>query len=123
MRALLAVGVGSFIGGVLRYVVAKTIQTTLLTTFPFGTLTVNIIGCFTIGVLFGISSRGNLTQDWRLFLVTGLCGGFTTFSSFSQETFSLLRDGQYFYTGGYIAASVILGVFATIIGFSIIKLF
>ena len=123
MRALLAVGAGSFIGGVLRYVVAKTIQTTFLTTFPFGTLSVNVIGCFAIGVLFGISSRGNLTQDWRLFLVTGLCGGFTTFSSFSQETFSLLRDGQYFYTGGYIAASVILGVFATIIGFSIIKIF
>ncbi len=123
MKLLLTIGTGSFIGGVLRYLLSQFLQTRLLSTFPFGTLSVNIIGCLVIGLVFGLSERGNLTQEWRLFLATGLCGGFTTFSAFSNETFGMLRDGQYFYAITYITLSVVFGLLATFSGYSIIKLF
>jgi fluoride exporter len=123
MKILLAIGTGSFIGGVLRYLLSQLVQTKFLSTFPFGTLTVNIIGCFLIGLVFGLTDRGNLTQEWRLFLATGLLGGFTTFSAFSIESLSLFRDGQFFYATAYISSSVVAGIIATFIGFAIIKLF
>ncbi len=123
MKLILAIGTGSFIGGVLRYLLSQFMQTKFLSTFPFGTLTVNIIGCFLIGLVFGLTDRGNLTQEWRLFLVTGLLGGFTTFSAFSAETVGLLRDGQFWYATAYILASVFIGLTATFIGNAIIKLF
>lgn len=123
MKIILAIGTGSFIGGVLRYLLSQMVQTKFLTTFPFGTLTVNIIGCFLIGLVFGLTDRGNLTQEWRLFLATGLLGGFTTFSAFSIESLSLFRDGQFFYATAYISSSVVVGIIATFIGFAIIKLF
>ncbi len=123
MKIILAIGAGSFIGGVLRYLISQLVQTKFLSTFPFGTLTVNLIGCFLIGLVFGLTDRGNLTQEWRLFLATGLIGGFTTFSAFSIESFSLFRDGQFFYATAYISSSVVAGIISTFIGFAIIKLF
>ena len=123
MKILFAIGAGSFIGGVLRYLLSQFVQTKFLSTFPFGTMTVNIIGCFLIGLVFGLTDRGTLTPEWRLFLATGLIGGFTTFSAFSIETVGLLRDGQLWYATAYIVASVIIGLLATFIGISIIKLF
>jgi CrcB protein len=122
MKLLLAIGTGSFIGGVLRYLLSQFVQTKFLSTFPFGTLTVNVIGCFLIGLVFGFSDRGNLTPEWRLFLATGLLGGFTTFSAFSNETVGMLRDGQLMYATAYISSSVIVGLIATFIGISITKL-
>jgi fluoride exporter len=122
MRLILAIGAGSFIGGISRYLLSQFIQTKFLSTFPFATLTVNIIGCFLIGLVFGLTERGNLTQEWRLFLATGLIGGFTTFSAFSNETVGMLRDGQLWYASGYIVLSVAVGLFATIIGITITKL-
>ncbi len=123
MKILLAIGTGSFIGGVLRYLLSQLVQTKFLSTFPFGTLTVNIIGCFLIGLVFGLTDRGTLTQEWRLFLATGVLGGFTTFSAFSIESLSLFRDGQFFYATVYISSTVVVGIIATFIGFAIIKLF
>jgi CrcB protein len=70
-----------------------------------------------------LTDKGNLTQEWRLFLATGLLGGFTTFSAFSNETVGLLRDGLLWHTAIYISASVIIGLLATLIGIVIIKLF
>ncbi len=122
MRILLLIGTGSFIGGVLRYLLSQFIQTKFLSAFPFGTLGVNIIGCFTIGLVFALSERTNMSPEMRLFLATGICGGFTTFSAFSNETFSLMRDGQFFYASAYITSSVLFGVFATFIGYSLLKL-
>ena len=121
MKIILAIGTGSFIGGVFRYLLSQFIQTKFLSTFPFGTLTVNIIGCLLIGLVFGLSDRGNMTQEWRLFLATGLIGGFTTFSAFSNETVSMLHDGQLWYASAYIFSSVIVGLIATFIGITIIK--
>lgn len=121
MKIILVIGIGSFIGGTSRYLLARLIQNKFLSTYPFGTLGVNIIGCFLIGIVFGLSERGNISMEWRLFLATGILGGFTTFSSFSNETVSLLRDGQYWLAFSYIASSVIIGLIATFIGISLVK--
>jgi CrcB protein len=123
MKIILAIGIGSFLGGISRYFLSQFVQNKFLSSFPYGTLVVNILGCFLIGVIFGLSERGNFTMLWRLFLVTGLLGGFTTFSSFSNETVALLRDGQIWHAFTYIALSLIVGLTATFSGISLIKLF
>jgi len=113
MRIALLIGLGSFIGGVSRYLLSQLIQNKALTSFPWGTLTVNVIGCLLIGIVFGISERSGLTNEWRLFLATGLLGGFTTFSAFSYESISLIRDGQAGSALLYIGCSIVLGLLAT----------
>lgn len=123
MKIILAIGTGSFIGGILRYLLSQFVHTKIISTFPFGTLGVNILGCFLIGLVYGLSDRGNLNQEWRLFLATGIIGGFTTFSAFSNETVGMLRDGQLFYAVTYVVTSVLAGLIATFIGIMIIKLF
>ena len=121
MKIILAIGTGSFIGAVFRYLLSQLIQTKVVSTFPFGTLTVNIVGCLLIGLLFGVSVRVHMTQEWRLFLATGVLGGFTTFSAFSYETINMLRDGQFWYASTYVVSSVVVGLIATFIGIAIIK--
>lgn len=122
MKILLGIGVGSFVGGALRYLLSQAVQATALSTFPFGTLAVNLIGCFLIGVVFALTDRGFLTVEWRLFLATGLLGGFTTFSAFSNETVAMLREGQLVYAALYVGASVIFGLVSTFLGATLIKL-
>lgn len=122
MKIILAVGIGSCIGGICRYLLSMFIQNKFLSAFPFGTLSVNIIGCLMIGILFGISERSLLGVEWRMFLVTGCLGGFTTFSSFSIETVALIRVGQYWPAFTYIGVSVFVGLFATFLGISLIKI-
>lgn len=121
MKILLAIGLGSFLGGISRYLVTLFLQNKFLSTFPYGTLGVNIIGCFLIGIVYGLSARGNINVEWRLFLATGFLGGFTTFSSFSNDTVSLLRDAQYLQAFSYVALSVVVGLMATFGGISLIK--
>lgn len=120
-RLLLAIGTGSFIGGVSRYLLSRFVQERFLSAFPFGTMAVNLLGCLLIGLVYGWSERGGMSQEWRLFLATGILGGFTTFSAFSNETVGMLRDGQFGYAGLYIGASVVLGIGATILGIVITK--
>ncbi len=122
MKIILAVGTGSFIGGILRYLLSQFTQAKFVSNFPIGTLTVNIIGCFAIGVLFEICNKLNFAPEWRLFLITGILGGFTTFSAFSYETFNLFKEGYIFNAFAYVLSSVILGVTATFIGYLIMKL-
>jgi len=121
MRLLLMIGLGSFIGGASRYLVTLAIQNKFLSTYPFGTFAVNVIGCFLIGIVYGLSEKGNVNVEWRLFLATGILGGFTTFSSFSNETVSMLRDAQYWQAFFYVASSIIIGLAATFGGISLIK--
>ena len=116
IKTLLLVGTGSFIGGIFRYLITQFVQAKFLSTFPVGTLTVNIIGCFFIGLIFGLTGKINLNQEWRLFIAIGLLGGFTTFSAFSNETFCLFRDGQFLSATAYILASVLLGLAAIYTG-------
>ena len=123
MKIVLLIGTGSFIGGVCRYLLSQVIQNKFPFSFPLGTFSVNILGCLLIGMVFGCTEKGSMNPEWRLFLATGLLGGFTTFSAFSHETVSLLRDGQLWYALAYISLSVIIGVLATFLGISVIKLF
>lgn len=123
MKLVLLIGAGGFIGSSLRYLISLFVQNKVLTTFPFGTFVVNILGCFLIGAVYALSDRGNLGAEWRLFLATGILGGFTTFSSFSNETVSMMRDAQYGSALLYVGSSVILGLLATFLGIFLIKLF
>ncbi len=123
LKILLYIGAGSFLGGISRFLSTRYIQNSVLSNFPYGTLAVNVIGCFIIGLLFGLSERGNLTNtEWRLFLTVGFCGGFTTFSTFSLENIILLRDGEYLHFIVYTFLSIALGLIATVGGYSITKL-
>lgn len=119
MKTLLLIGSGSFIGGVLRYLLSQFIQIKTESDFPVGTLGVNIIGCFFIGLIIGYIDRENLGIEWRYLLITGLLGGFTTFSAFSMESINLLREGQFTFAISYILLSVTLGLAATFFAFSV----
>jgi len=94
MIRIVLVGVGSFVGGVLRYGLSTWVHRVLDNPwFPYGTLAVNVLGCLVIGFLAGLAeTRTAFTSEARLFLFVGILGGFTTFSSFALETFSLARD-------------------------------
>jgi len=74
MKTLLVIGIGSFMGGVCRYLLYHIIQTRYFSAFPYGTLAVNLLGCFLIGIVYGLSERGDLASEWRVFLATGLLG-------------------------------------------------
>ena len=121
MKLILAIGAGSFIGGIFRYLLSILVQTKTTTNFPLGTLIVNIIGCFFIGIVFGISGKGQMPHEWKLFLATGVIGGFTTFSAFSIETFTLFREGNTGYALLYILASIIIGLLATYIAYLLVN--
>jgi CrcB protein len=122
LKNILFVGLGGGIGSIARYLCQKYFYEFHPHTFPFGTFLVNISGCFLIGIFFALSQKGNiLTPEWRLFLTTGICGGFTTFSAFAYENVILLKTGNILYFGLYIAASVILGIAATFAGIALLK--
>jgi fluoride exporter len=121
MKIIIVIGIGSCIGGISRYLLSGFIQNKFLSAFPYGTLAVNIIGCLLIGIVFGLSERTNIALEWRLFLATGVLGGFTTFSALSNETVSLLRDGQLWHAFIYLACSIVIGLLATFTGISLIK--
>ena len=103
MLECFAVGIGGFIGAVSRYLMGLIIIKD--TTFPFMTMMINIIGAFVIGLVVALASKYNLESRWILFLKTGVCGGFTTFS---LESMNLLSDGKFLMAGGYILLSVSL---------------
>ena len=122
MKLVLIIGTGSFLGGSFRYLLSQFVQGRFLSSYPYGTFTVNIIGCFIIGLVFALSGKYNLSPEWRLFLATGICGGFTTFSSFSFETMAMIREGQYLYSFLYIGSSIFLGLIAVYLGMTLFKL-
>jgi CrcB protein len=119
---IILVGVGGFLGSVFRYLVTILLARQFTTSFPLGTLTVNIVGCFLIGILFALSEKGNLlTPEWRIFLTTGFCGGFTTFSTFSYESIRLLQDGEILYLSLNVIVSVVIGFASTYLGMFFIR--
>lgn len=119
MLNCLAVGAGGFIGAVLRYLISLV---PLKTDFPLKTLAVNLIGCFVIGIIAGLA-QNRLADNTRLvlFLKVGICGGFTTFSSFALETDELISGGRYISAGAYAAASVLLGLAVVFLGQTAIR--
>lgn len=118
MQQLLLVGLGGFIGSVLRFMVSKLNLYWYFLSIPMGTLTVNIIGSFVIGILAGISAKSEiLSYDFRLFLMVGVCGGFTTFSSFSNENLMLMQNGQFLSAIIYTGLSILFGLIAVYVGY------
>ncbi|PVY41821.1 fluoride efflux transporter CrcB [Pontibacter virosus] len=122
MKILLVIGLGSFIGGIARYLLTLFIQTRAIVVFPFGTLAVNVIGCFLMGLVFALIAKHDMAASWRPFLATGILGGFTTFSAFSLESVYMLQTEQYGQAVLYILASVLLGLLATFAGMWLVKL-
>lgn len=114
----LMVGAGGFIGSVLRYAVSGLVHRRLpLANFPYGTLVVNVTGCLAIGILGGLAeSRQMLNPAQRIFLMVGVLGGFTTFSTFGYETLAMARDGEFFRAAAGIAAHVFLCLLAVWLG-------
>ena len=121
MRSMLVVALGGAVGSVARLKLSGwVLHRTVDWRFPLGTLLVNVVGCLVIGLLAGYAAKEDLlSPDARLFLFTGLLGGFTTFSAFGLETFSLMRRGELLVAGGYVAGSVLAGLLALWIGFSL----
>lgn len=124
MKEILLVGIGSFFGGGTRYWVSKMVQTYSLTAFPFGTMAVNILGCLIIGFLSGLNwnTNGLLSPSAKLLLTTGFCGGFTTFSTFINESSALMKEEQYTYMAIYLFGSLALGIIAVLVGHHLAKL-
>ena len=124
IRILLFIGIGGFIGSILRFVVQQAVDRTIQGTLPWGIFTVNIAGSLLIGIIMGVALHKNLLSDeLRLFLATGFCGGFTTFSAFSFDSFKLVENGEYMHTLMYSGGSVICGIIATMAGIFLVRLF
>lgn len=116
-KYLLWVALGGALGSVARFIIGKWLVSNI---FPWGTFVVNITGCFFIGILWALSMKNPTIPDHiKLFLMTGVCGGFTTFSTFSIESVTLLREGKISLFLAYSLGSLIIGFLAT---FSAIKL-
>jgi CrcB protein len=111
---ILLVGLGGGVGSILRYL----FQRSLNATYPWGTFAVNILGCLLIGLLWGLFTK-QIDEQKRLLLVTGLCGGFTTFSSFTYEGVQMMMDDRWMTFIVYTAGSVVLGLMATYFGFKL----
>jgi len=118
IKTILLVGFGGFIGSVARYFISKLNIYFDFLDIPFGTLTVNILGSFLIGFLTGISDKSViLSADLRLLLMVGICGGFTTFSTFTNENLMLLHNGQILSLFLYTGLSIFLGFIAVYLGY------
>jgi len=121
MRQIIIVGLGGFAGSVLRYLVSGWIQRLSDTPlFPYGTLSVNVLGCLAIGLLGGwADNAGLLSPSGRLFLLIGLLGGFTTFSTFGYETMAMLRDKALVGALLYVGLHLLLGFGAVALGYGL----
>lgn len=121
MIKLLLIGTGGFIGSILRYLLSGAAQSfSQSIAFPYGTLSVNILGCLWIGVLSELAeNRGLLSPDVRAFLIVGILGGFTTFSAFGNETMALIRNGEPALALMNVGAHVVLGLGAVWLGYTL----
>ena len=121
IKTILAVGAGSFLGGAGRYLVSLAMKG-VSKGFPWATLAVNLVGCFLIGLLWGVFSKnGSEGSNWALFLTVGLCGGFTTFSTFSKEALVMLQSGNVWGFAGYVSISMIAGIALVALGYFLLR--
>ncbi len=122
IKHVLLVGLGGGLGSMARYLCQRWLSVLYPQHFPLGTFAVNITGCFLIGILWGLSFKNfTANEHWKLFLMTGICGGFTTFSAFTLEGIGLMRENKMLIFFFYIAGSVVLGLLATFIGMKITR--
>jgi len=110
---VLLVGLGGFLGSIARFVASKSIDAKLNVIFPYGTLTVNIIGSFILGLVYTLAIRkGDFPESWRLLIGAGFCGGFTTFSAFAWENLNLMQGKLLSTSLLYVVISLVAGFIA-----------
>ncbi|EJO70336.1 fluoride efflux transporter CrcB [Leptospira kirschneri] len=123
-RTLLWIGFGGAIGSIFRYLLQYWFGIILGLSLPWGTLTVNLLGSFLIGIVYALFDRFPLFDpQWKFLFASGFCGGFTTFSTFSYETLQMLKSGHYVLFLGYICLSVVGGIGFAFAGIWMIKNF
>ena len=121
--AVLAVAAGGALGSEARYLISTWTQVRFGAWFPWGTFAINLTGSFLIGVVFGLAAaRGGMSPYLRVFLTTGVLGGYTTFSSFAYETYALGAEGAYLRASAYALGSLALGVAAAYAGLAAVRL-
>lgn len=121
-KAMIIAGFGGFIGTCLRFLTGKFAHYLCTSAFPWGTFAVNIVGSFVIGIFFGMAEKTHLiSPSMNVFLITGFCGGFTTFSSFSDDMYLLLQQRHWLYFGLYVGLSLLLGLLLVWLGRSLVK--
>lgn len=111
------IALGSALGGMARYLVGSWLQRS--SSFPWGTLAVNITGSFLIGWFMRYTMGTSIRPETRAFVAVGLCGGYTTFSAFSFESMTMLREGQWTRAAAYVAGSIVLSLVAVFAGFAL----
>ena len=124
LKNILLVALGGAVGSVARYLVSRALNGTLLAVFPLGTMTANVLGCLVIGLVCGLADGDGapIGADLKLLLTVGFCGGFTTFSTFMNESLTLLKTGDALTSALYAGASVALGLAAVVAGLQLAKL-
>ena len=120
IESMIIAGIGGFFGTCGRYLTGVAAKRMFSGSFPAGTFIVNIVGCFLIGIFFGLWGRHEMDAAVKALLITGFCGGFTTFSSFSHDQLKLIREGKYLTWGLYLVLTVVLGLAAVYAGISCI---
>ncbi|MBP1618600.1 MAG: crcB protein [Bacteroidetes bacterium] len=122
MKQLFIAGLGGFVGTAFRFLISRYFQLNLPTDFPWGTFAINILGSFLIGLFYGLSEKEDfMSPDLRLFLTVGICGGFTTFSTFSNESLTLLQNKDFLNLSLYVGLSFFLGIAAVYVGRQLVK--
>lgn len=122
IRTLAIVAIGGGLGSVARYLITLFINKLSTFSLPVSTFVANITGCLIIGIIYGLSDRyTGFTTDWKLFLITGICGGYTTFSTFSYENLQLLHTQQFGLFVAYTVGSLVVGLLAVWLGLSLVK--
>lgn len=122
MLNYILISIGAAIGGVFRYGLASFIQKRVESFFPYGTLVVNITGSFVLGfIMYYLDEKEFLSPQMRLFLTVGLCGGFTTFSTFSYETLNLIKNSQFLLAASNVLGSVFLCLIAIYLAYVLSK--
>lgn len=124
VKEAVIIGLGGATGSILRYFSGQFISKNFPSQIPMGTLVVNLLGCLLIGILVGCFSKNQISgNEWKLLLVTGFCGGYTTFSAFAIENINLIQNHQVSQALIYIGLSIILGLLAVWLGLTVVKLF
>lgn len=116
MYKLFLIAIGGASGAILRFLVSNFVNSSYTSSFPFGTLIVNLIGCFLIGLFWAISERLGWPEPANIFLFVGLTGSFTTFSTYGLESLTLLQNGQILFGAAYIIVSNVIGIMAVLAG-------
>ena len=119
---MIIAGLGGFIVTCLRFLTGKLCHAIFHSAFPWGTFAVNVAGSFIIGIFFGLAEKTNLiSPSMNVLLITGFCGGFTTYSSMADDMYLLLQQRHWIYFGTYVGLTLLLGILMVYLGRSLIK--